>query len=101
MTFIVSEKSAPNGMILVITDKEILGKVFEEGKKVLDLRAKFYLGEEKSVDEVLALAENAYIFHLTGIKAVGLGLKEKWIEKGKVLVVKGIQHAEVVKVAEK
>ena len=97
MTFIVSEKSAPNGMILVITDKEIMGKVFEEGKKVLDMSAKFYLGEEKSVGEVLAMAENAYIFHLTGIKAVGLGLKEKWIEKGKVLVVKGIPHAEVVK----
>lgn len=96
MDFITSIKNTPNGTILVITDEEILGKYHEERNKQLDLAHKFYQGEKKSEQEVIALIDAAYILHLTGIKSVGLGIKLGLVEKGKIVTVKGIPHAEVV-----
>ncbi|MEK6938637.1 MAG: DUF424 family protein [Nanoarchaeota archaeon] len=96
MKFVVTEKQTPNGMILVVTDADILGKKHEEGKKQLDLENKFYQGEEKDEKQVLELFQEAYILHLTGIRAVGLALKEGLVEKGKVITIKGIPHIEVL-----
>jgi len=72
MTFIVTEKDTANGLLLVITDKDLIGKKFEEGKKQLDLSNKFYQGEEKSKEEVKELIKCAYILHLTGEKILNL-----------------------------
>lgn len=84
-----------NGKILVVSDKEILGRKFEEGKLQLDLSKDFYQGEEKPEAEIKALINAAYLLHLTGKKTLkffsGLGL----IDKKRILVVQGIPHAEV------
>lgn len=96
MKFIVSEKNTENGTILVITDAEILGKVHQEGIKQLDLSKRFYQGEEKSLVEVEEVVWGAYIVHLTGKNSVGLGIKLGLIDEKKVLVIKGIPHAEAV-----
>jgi hypothetical protein len=94
--FIVSEKSSPNGTLLVITDSEIVGKKFTEGKKQLDLTLKFYLGEEKSLEEAKELMRRAYVLHLTGVRAVLLGVELDLVDDTRVLVIKKIPHAEVV-----
>lgn len=100
MKFIVSEKNTENGTILVVTDAEILGKVHLEGKKQLDLSKRFYQGEEKSPVEVEEMVERAYILHLTGKNAVELGIQLGIVDKNKILVIKGIPHAEAVVVRE-
>jgi len=96
MEFIVSLKKTENGIILVVTDEEIVGQKFEEGKLQLDLTQKFYQGEKKSAEEVKKMILGVYILHLTGKKAVDLGLELKLINKEKVLKVKNIPHAEAV-----
>lgn len=84
-----------NGKILVVSDKEILGRKFEEGNLQLDLSKEFYRGEEKPEAEIKALVKAAYLLHLTGRKTLkffsGLGI----INKKRILIVKGIPHAEV------
>ena len=96
MSFIVSKKFAPEGLILVVTDKEILGKVFEEGNKQLDLSKKFYLGDERTSDEVKVIIEEAYILHLTGEKAVALGVELELVDSEKIIWISNIPHAEVL-----
>ena len=96
MAFIVSEKEGPNGLLLVVTDKEILGKTFEEGKLHLDLTHEFYQGEEKTHDEVENLFTKARDIHLTGKESVALGIEKNLVNSDKVLWVQGIPHAEVV-----
>lgn len=96
MIFIVNGRQGPHGLILVITDKEILGKVFEEGKLQLDLSKEFYQGEEMSKEEVVALLEQAQHIHLTGKESVKLGIEQRFVEKKRILVVQGVPHAEVV-----
>lgn len=93
---IVSKKSSLHGMLLVITDSEILGKKFEEGKLQLDLSKKFYQGEEMNKEKVKDLIPEARYIHATGKEAVGTLVEEDIVESDKILHVQNIPHAEVV-----
>lgn len=92
----VSQKNMPPGILITITDVEIIGKKYEEGKKQLDLTNKFYYGEEKDEKETAEIIEKGYILQFTGLKAVGLGLKLGLIKAGRTISVAGMPHAEVV-----
>jgi hypothetical protein len=96
MKFVVAEKITPQGTLLVITDKEIIGKKYEEGKKQLDLANKFYLGEEIDIKEIEAKLEDAYVIHFTGKNAVALGKKFNLIDENKIIIIANIPHAEVL-----
>lgn len=96
MTFIVSEKNTPNGLLLVVTDKIIMGEIFEEGKLQLDLTKKFYAGEEKNKEEVKELITKSRHIHFTGKEAVNLGIELNLINSNKIILVQNMPHAEVV-----
>ena len=96
MTFIVVVKEGPHGIIIVVTDKDIMGEKFSEGKLKLDLREKFYEGEEMELEEVVELLKSGSVFHLTGKEAVSLGIKIDLIDPKRVLVVNHVPHAEAV-----
>lgn len=92
--FIVKQHPSPHGIVVVITDKEILGKSFEEGKLQLDLSKDFYKGDTKTKDEVLKILEKAYVVHLTGKNAIDLGIDLGIINVNRILFIGGIPHAE-------
>jgi len=96
MEFIVSKKNSTNGSLLIITDKEILGKTFEEGKLQLDLSKDFYKGEEKSKEEVKKLIDTSTHLHFTGKESVAIGIEKDLIDSNKILYVQNIPHAEVL-----
>ena len=96
MSFIVVKKLSPEGLILVVTDKEIVGKLFEEGNKQLDLTKKFYSGDERDVEAVKALIPEAYILHLTGKNAVALGTELNLVDPQKIIWIANVPHAEVL-----
>ncbi|MFH1395947.1 MAG: DUF424 family protein [archaeon] len=93
--FIVKEIDSKNGIILVITDPELLGKKFETEMLQLDLSNSFYQGEKKSAEKVLAMINKAYILHITGEKALRLVSDLGLIDQSKVLKIDNIPHAEV------
>jgi hypothetical protein len=99
MNFIVSKKLSPEGMILVITDKEIVGKLFEEGNKQLDLSKKFYSGDERDAEAVKAIIPEAYILHLTGERAVALGTELDLVDPQRIIWISNVPHAEVLVVS--
>ncbi len=94
LTFTVSEKNTPNGILLIVTDTNLIGKSFEEKNTQLDLTKKFYSGEEKTVEEVKKLFKNAYIIHLTGENSVTLGQEMSLVQK--IITVDNVPHAEVL-----
>lgn len=96
MVFIVSEKEGQNGMLLVVTDKDILYQKFTEGNKQLDLTKSFYRGEETSKEKILKLFLEARDIHLTGKHSVGLGVESGYVDTEKILYVQKVPHAEVV-----
>ena len=93
MKFVAKIHKGPHGEVLVVSDQEILGKTFSEGKLQLDLTKEFCQGEEKEAEEVKELSKSAYILHLTGENSINLF--SDLIDKGKILIVKKIPHAEV------
>ncbi|HLD72798.1 MAG TPA: DUF424 family protein [Candidatus Nanoarchaeia archaeon] len=93
---IINRKETSSGILLIVTDSELIGKKFEEGKKQLDLTAKFYQGQEKKESEIQEMFKSSYLLHLTGEKAVSLGIKSGLVDKDKILTIKGVKHAEAV-----
>ena len=97
MRFIVIEHESPHGLLVVITDKNIAGKKFKEGRIQLDLSSDFYNGEEKDSIEVEHSMKRGYILHLTGKETLALGIKLGLVEERNIIIIQGIPHAEVVR----
>ncbi len=95
MVLIVAEKKGPHGVLLVVTDKDILGKIFSEGNVQLDLTKQFYEGKERSAEEIAQLFGKARDIHFTGKEAVALGVEKDLIDSDRILYVEGVPHAEV------
>ncbi len=93
---IVRKEVNQGRLILIIVDKEIIGKKFEEGQKQLDLKSDFYQGEEMEEKEADELIPQAYLLHLVGKRAVRLALEKGLTEKKKVLQIKNVPHLEII-----
>ncbi len=91
---IVSQKKTENGLLVVVTDSNLIGKKFEEGKLHLDLTKDFYKGEEMNEEDLTILLQNARHIHLTGEKTVSIAKKLGLVEK--IIVIDGVQHAQAV-----
>lgn len=96
MKFAVAEKPGPHGLLLVVTDEDILEKRFSDGKLQLDLSNAFYRGETKTREEVIRLFCTAQHLHLTGKHSVAIGVEKDYVKPLRILWVQGIPHAEVV-----
>lgn len=93
MVLVVAEKEGPHGFLLAITDKDILGKNFEEKKVKLDLRSVFYKGRETTKEEIKKVIFTARDLMFTGKEAVALGIELNFINPEKILYVQKIPHA--------
>ena len=94
--FIVAEKAGRHGLLLVVTDADILDRKFEQGNLQLDLTQKFYQGVSKTKEEVKKLFFKARHLHLTGKQIVAVAIEMDLVEPERILWVKGMPHAEVV-----
>ena len=95
MKYTVALKDTPHGLLLVVTDSDIMGGKFTEERKVLDLSQKFYEGEEKTKEEIKELCGGARHVHLTGKASVALGVELELVDVDKILYVNSVPHAEV------
>ncbi|MBI1968979.1 DUF424 family protein [Candidatus Woesearchaeota archaeon] len=96
MAFIVAKKETPRGLLLVVTDKAVFGKVFTDGNVQLDLTNSFYKGEEMEKADVEKLFPEARYVHLTGQEAVHLGVERGLVDERSILTVQKVPHAEAV-----
>jgi len=86
--------------IIVVCDKELLGKKFEEGKFQLDIKENFYKGKEADSESIIETmkkmsAEDA-TFNIVGEKSVNTALKAGIISKEEIRRIKGIPFALVL-----
>ncbi len=86
--------------IVAVCDSELLGKSFEEGIKVLNIRENFYNGEEKTAKELVEifkdLAMEDSTFNIVGENSVSCALKAGIISKQGIKKVQGIPFALVL-----
>lgn len=83
--------------VVAICDSELIGKIFEEGKKQLDIRETFYKGEKKTEKEIeemmIDFAKEDATFNIVGKKSTETALKAGIIGKEGVMKIQGIPYA--------
>lgn len=92
--FMFREYNSTHGIIMVITDIEIIGKKFEDEKLQLDFSKNFYQGEEKTEQDIVERLKKGYIVNLNGTNSINIGLKLNLISKEKIVTVNQIPHAQ-------
>ncbi len=96
MNYVVAVKQSQFGLLIVITDADIIGKKFEEERLQLDLTKKFYQGEIKSKEETKQIMLGARHLHLTGKGAVAIGVEMDLVDSKKIIFIDKIPHAEIM-----
>jgi hypothetical protein len=79
-------------------DENLVGKKFEEGKFHLDISKEFYDGQRVGINTLKRYLENATIANLVGRKTVECAIQLGLIDKDCILKIKGIPHAQMVKI---
>jgi len=86
--------------VVAICDSELLGKTYEEGEKILEVRESFYNGGEKSEQEVMQIMKDMNredaTFNIVGKNSVNAALKAGIIKKEGIKKVKDIPFALVL-----
>lgn len=92
--------TSPAGEIIAACDKELLGKRFEQGKLMLDLKknAGFYKGELHTKKEVKEKIKGAHSINLIGEKTVGIAVEEGIIEAKNIKRIAGIPHVQIYRI---
>jgi len=81
--------------ILVICDESIIGQIFEEGNKILDLTVSFYKGEPIDEEELLKAMKKAYILNITGKHSIEFVQKNGFFtDNDKILIIQDVPHIE-------
>jgi len=84
-------------VLVAACDEKLLGKKFEEGKFQIDVTPKFYDGERVTVEVLKKFLEEATIANLVGRETVGCAIEIGIVDPSCVIKVRGIPHAQMVK----
>ena len=83
--------------VVAVCDSELIGKNFEEGVKVLDVRDNFYRGEEKTEEEaeeiIIDMSKEDATFNIVGEKSVNLALRLGIISEEGIGTIQGVKFA--------
>jgi len=94
-------RKAKEGTILAMCDKELLGKTYNEGKAVLDLKkyGSFYEGKvvKEEAKELKNAIKSASIINAVGKKAITI-LKRAGIKTNGSRTIDGVPHLQVYKI---
>ncbi|MGB9636055.1 MAG: DUF424 domain-containing protein [Thermoplasmata archaeon] len=83
-------------VLVAACDAELAGKKLVDERFCLTLHKEFYMGTLVSDDEFLAYMQTATIANLFGKHTVSLAMRNGYIEKGNIIKVAGVPHAQMV-----
>lgn len=90
-------KKVGRTVLLAICDAEILGKTLRDGKIVFCVKEDFYKGARVNIDEAMCMIENSTIVNMIGKNVVNKAIEKGYVHPKAVLNIKGIPHAQIVK----
>ena len=86
--------------VVAICDTELLGKQFEEGERILDVKESFYNGDEKTPEEtaeiIKDMAREDATFNIAGEKSVACAKQCGLITEDSIMKVDGVPFALVL-----
>lgn len=85
--------------VIAIADKELIGQIFEEGNKQLDVKESFYKGEEKTLEEVKKIinewSREDATFNLVGEKTTQIAIEMGIINEEEIKKIDNIPYSMV------
>ncbi len=98
----LKKHSSDHGEVIAMCDEELLGKVIEEGKRVIDLKthANFYKGslvtEEEAAED---LDSDIYSANIVGKRSVKIAIDKGIALKEQVMKVKDVEMLQIFSIA--
>ena len=93
------KKHMGQGRILIaICDENLLGKTFSEGEYSLKVSERFYKGKKVKKEELKETLKNSENINLVGKEIIDFALELGVLNKGSILEVSGVPHAQVIKI---
>lgn len=89
----VKEHEHQHRKLLAICDGNLIGKIFEEANKMLNVSKSFYQGEPMFEKDILQIIDENVLLNIVGEESVNFALKNKLIDKKGIIKIKGIPHA--------
>lgn len=101
MIIVKIHDSSDGKKIIALCDDDILGKSFEEGEKLLDLKSGFYDGKRMPKEEIIDNTQDRN-FHVNAVgkESVEFCISRKIINKDNVMTISDIPYAQAVIVKE-
>jgi len=96
MSMLVKVHKRGDRTIAAVCDKNLLGKLFEEDGKQLDITGEFYNGEEREASEIGDIVRNADVVNLVGEESIKLGLQEELIDENQIIRIQEVPHAQAI-----
>lgn len=86
--------------IVAVCDKELLGRVLEEGNVYIDLDKyrSFYAGELAGEEEVKKSLGDFHSANLVGKKAVHVGIEMGLVNEDDIIYVNKVPHTQIYKI---
>lgn len=84
-------------LLVAACDEKLLGKKFEENKFQLEVKKEFYGGKLVNSEILKTYLEDATIANLVGQETIKCAIKAKIIDPSCVIKIKGIPHAQMVR----
>jgi len=94
---LLRERPTPEGLLVSVCDREVLGETFENEQVSLTVEQEFYDGEEATVEEVVSSLANASVANLVGTDAVGVAIEHGFVDEANVLEFEGTRHAQYLR----
>jgi len=83
--------------IIVLTDTNLIGKIFEEGIRQIKIRPNFFEGEEKTKQEVIPFLQNMEkedaTFNIVGKESIETALEAGIIEEHGIIKIQDVPIA--------
>lgn len=94
---LLRERPTPEGLLVSVCDREVLGETFENEQVSLTVEQEFYDGEEATAEEVVSSLANASVANLVGTVAVGVAIEHGFVDEANVLELEGTRHAQYLR----
>ena len=88
------------GKIVAACDKELVGKVLDDGKYHLDLKASksFYVGKKATKSDLKNALKDFHSANLVGKNTTDVAVKGGFAQKEDVIYIKEIPHIQIYKI---
>jgi len=86
------------GTMVAACDKELLGRIFREGKLKLSLQTNFYGNAAVDLLEALVMLDGADILNLVGENIVRAAIEKGIVHPNAVISIEGVPHVQVMRI---